>query len=264
MEISNVADLTGGIALCIKQLKTVGFDASAYEIAKWAGVWCLIAVLILIIATFLVRSFRDKELPAAISEAQFALTVMIAACLIALPVVVKITSDDVNVDLASGDITSARRICEERNDAKIDAIASNAKIEAVEQKLATLQAQLSELTTSEMQPSTDPVLSAPVSAQELLGAALAIFYRSPSKDSALNIENLLQDQGAGVAVNNTDLTESAFVETAQPGDVYIVYTSDADDILQTVTNILKANGVPLREVRGPFSLKGPSLQILVF
>lgn len=154
------------------------------------------------------RSIHDKELPAALSEPQFRLTILIGAVLSALPVVAKITSDQFNIELGSGERDYAQRICDER----ADTLANNADVKAIEQRVASLEAQLAKLAPS------DPVESSGTTpkhnTETLLGDSVVVFHRARGADTARQIEAILQLKGAGVALRETDLTQSSLLKTA--------------------------------------------------
>jgi hypothetical protein len=109
------------------------------------------------------------------------------------------------------------------------------------------------------------VLAPEISAvSPLLGTALSVFNRSGSKEVALRIERMLEQDGAGVALRSTDLTESFWSDVGVTGDVYISYVNTASAAVAHVKTMLEAAGIDVKATREVQNLSGNPMQILVF
>ncbi|MEL6100643.1 MAG: hypothetical protein AAFV87_07220 [Pseudomonadota bacterium] len=263
--MESVDDPSGFIAQCVRDLLQVGFDASAFETAKWAGLACLIVLALLITAAFVARFFKTEDMPPPVTENQFKWVLIVGAVLIALPVVAKVTSDQFEVNFASDDRTFAQRICEEQ----LEATAQTAEVDALETRLNALVDQIAALTARGLPENGEgleaPVIVAPRSQNaDLLGQAVSVFYRPAQESRAQEVSALLKANGAGVGLRETDLTNTNFAESALSGEVYLLYDNRAFDAEQAIRETLEEAGIVLRDARNVSTLKGNALQILIF
>ena len=263
--MDSVNDPSGFIAQCVRDLLQVGFDASAFETAKWAGLACLIVLALLITGAFVARFFKADEVPPPVTENQFKWVLIVGAVLIALPVVAKVTSDQFEVNFASDDRTFAQRICEEQ----LEATAQTAEVDALEARLNALDQQMALLTDRGLPENGEgleaPVIVAPrAQNMALLGQAVSVFYRPAQEARAQEVSALLKANGAGVALRPTDLTETSFVQTALSGEIYLIFDDLGSDAARAIRETLEEAGIILRDARNVSALKGNALQILIF
>ncbi|WP_146345257.1 hypothetical protein [Falsiphaeobacter marinintestinus] len=256
MNGSSIGDpTTAFIQECITALSRAGFDAGAFEWAKWAGIGCFIALTLAVLATFVGRLAKDHAFPSPLSDSNFKLLLIAGCLLIALPVVSKIAAAQMEIDLVSRDSEFAQRICEERG----EELERSAETKSLHQEVAVLLKRVSAL---ESQTRVTP--SAPEVDPPLLGQAISVFYRSGRLDQARQLETYLTKNGAGVARRESDLTETNLARSARPGDTFVVFAEGSEEQAELVRQKLENSGQPVRQMIGPTNVRGNAIQILMF
>lgn len=256
-------DPTGFIAHCVSELISVGFDASAISIAKWAGLSLLGAILVAVVITFFVRVRKDTDILPLLSDMQFRLLLLAAVILITLPMLTRLTGDAFQVTWTSADRDFAHRICQD----SLDVTAGAAQAKALTARIEQLEAAVRDLPDADVE---SPIRTGEETAElqtnelPLLGQAISIFFSGGQADRAERIATELQALGAGLALRESDLTESALAEEATAGDIYILYSDGLTGSAAVVQGQLLDIGVSVTDMRGPLNLRGSPLQILLF
>jgi hypothetical protein len=99
---------------------------------------------------------------------------------------------------------------------------------------------------------------------ELLGRAVSVFYRPGQQDRAQQVAAILQNVGAGVALRETDLTETSYSKQALTGEIVLLFDPRGSRAAEAVQSELKEDGISLRASDAVTSLRGNSVQILIF
>lgn len=271
MDIEVAGDVTGQISDCIKTLLQVGFDASAFETAKWAGVACLIALALSAALTFVFRLRRDADVLPPVTESQFRWLLYVGAILIALPVVAKITTDNTQISFASSDRSFAQQTCRDQ----AQAFAQQAEIGGLEAKVTVLQDSVNALRARVdqgpgVEPGTGPDVGDPLAmvetqiVPEILGVPVSIYYRSARADMADEVRTILSDAGAGVAARSSDLSETSRADTALAGEIYVLADPRAGDAPGAISDVLERNGITVQNITNVARLSGTPVQILLY
>ncbi|MEO0939781.1 MAG: hypothetical protein AAFY38_16630 [Pseudomonadota bacterium] len=259
-------DFTGFISECVARLTQAGFDADAFETAKWAGVACLSVIGLSIAAGFAARIWRkDATIEVPITENQFRWLLYIGALLIALPVMTKVTAEIAPLEFESTDRAYAQEICREGlNDTTQAAAlrASEAKLTARLDQMAFELAALRDATPSngELFEQSIETLIDP----EILGTPVSIFYRPARRDAARGIAARLEEVGAGVALRASDLSETSRATTALPGDLVILYDERGAQSERAIIDLLRDAELDVTDSVGVRSLSGTPVQLLMY
>lgn len=262
-------DVTGFVADCIQRLLSAGFDADAFETAKWAGIACLGVLGLSILVGFAARVYRGPaDLQPPVTENQFRWLLYIGALLIALPVVGKVTSEVTPVEFQDTDRVFAQQVCSDQ----LQAFAQTAEIEGLRAELNALAfavAQSPDPSSGGLGdegdfPSEAPMVETRVN-QDILGSAVSIFYRSARAQDAEEIQALLQEAGAGVIRRNTDLSETARGQTARRGDTYVLSDNRAGKAPGAIDEILRdLSDIEVTDIIQVDALTGTPVQILLY
>ncbi len=256
-------DPTGFIAQCVSELITVGFDASAINVAKWAGLGLLAAILLATAITFFTRLRQDREILPFLSDIQFRLLLLAGVILITLPLVTKLSGEALQVTWTSADRDFAHRICQD----SLDVTAGTAKASALAARIDQLETSLDELAGATLRAfsSTGEETGAmTVASPPLLGQAVSVFYNEGRNQTAERIAKALRALGAGVALRQADLAESSFADGAAAGDNHILYGEAGSESARTIQAELPEIGVGVTATHGPLNLRGSPLQIMLF
>lgn len=257
-------DVAGIIADCLKTLQASGFDADAFLTTRWAGLACLFALAVSAILGFAAGFWKDGVTPP-LGDGQFRAVLYVGALLLALPVVTQVTAEGFDLQLGSGDRAFAQDICRDRQ----EAVTQSAEIAALETRLSVQVEELrSEIALARIDPQDFPLelpmIVTPVR-PEILGTPVAVYYRSGRQADAQTIRDILSDAGAGVALRNTDLSETSRAATAAPGDIYILSDARADAAPEVIATLLEDEaGVAVTGRMSVDSLAGTPVQILLY
>ncbi len=257
-------DVTGFVTNCVQNLLNAGFDASAFETAKWAGVACLIAIALSAFAGFTARIWKGaSDIEPAVTENQFRWLLYVGALLIALPVVAKVTTDQTGLEFESTDRTFAQEVCREQ----MQSVAQAAEIGALEAQISELAFEIEQVRTAALNPDTSPIdqpVIATTRLADVVGTPVSIFYRDARESDANAIAAVLRDAGAGVALRDTDLSETSRAKTAISGDTYIISDPRAGDASTAIIDRLREAGVRINGNNTVGNLSGTPVQILLY
>jgi hypothetical protein len=277
-------DPVGTIAECLRKLTAAGFDATAYESSRWIGL-AVLAVFVLLLVAQAIAHLKGRSGP--LIEPKLAiLLLLVGAGLVALPVISRVSGNGHTIEYVSHDAEWAKQICGQT----ADQVAQSAQTEALAAQLEAIRGEIAQLgpalralqpgsgvvkmsdtlsatSDSEMAPFPWPPGGsslALVSSLPLLGEPISVFYRPERATDALAIASQLKQEGAGVAIRETILSESTLSTTAQAGEVFVIHAADKDDTVATVARVLNAQDQIVTDVRGPYTLRGNPVQILLF
>ena len=245
-----------GVVECLSKLSRAGFDASAFDTARWVGVAVLaVAGLVLLAHTAKHLLVSKSEFP--VESRVFFFLGGLGFLLIALPIVTKVVYAENSVDLGSSDRQFAQAFCRDRALAP----AAEAETAAVRQELEALTERYEWLSAAVAEDRNTPP---PTMASErpMLGMAVAIYPRSSRIADAEGIARALRSEGAGVTVTETDLSESAAAPTS--GANVILFSEASRERASRLQAFLESQGVAVAALRGPLALRGESLQLLLY
>lgn len=259
MEFSG--DPTGFIAHCMSTLIKVGFDASAINLAKWVGVALLAAIFAAAVTTFFSRLRHGKDILPVLSDTHFKMILAAGLLLIVFPMIAKITGDAFELSLASEDRAFAQRMCQD----SLDVTAATAQTEALKARLDVLETSLEAVVQAAPTGTgqEDGALMLELGS-DLVGQPISIFYRPSRAADAILIEDRLKSAGAGVALRQDALRNTALKGAASTGGLYIFYASQGADLIAQLETILSEIDLKARETQGPIPLRGSSIQLLLF
>ncbi len=260
-------DPTGFVAECVLRMLAAGFDADAFETAKWAGVACLIALGLSAVSGFAARVWKGSpDIAPPFSDNQFRWLLYVEALLIALPVATKVTTDTTGLEFSSSDRAFAQDVCRDQQ----QNFAQSAVIGALEAKIDKFGSELAEVRraaqpdTPTSDPTQDPQSVITQTIPEILGKAVSILYRSARSEDTQVIADILANAGAGVARRATDLSETAAAQTAQRRDIYLLSDTRAGAAAQTIAQELDAAGYRVTQNVTLGALSGTAIQILLY
>ena len=261
------SDVTGFISDCVQRLLSAGFDAGAFEMAKWAGVACLAALGLSAIAGFGVRVYKGaSDIEPPVSENQFRWLLYVGALLIALPVVTKITTDNTTLDFESSDRSFAQQVCSEQ----LESFSQTAVIEGLDAKIENLSFELAQIRDEAVTvapPTSGPPQPAEVKDgfdSQILGQAVSIFFRGHRQDDAQVIADILRKAGAGVNARESDLSETSRAQTAPRGANFLLSDTRAVNAPSAISDTLAKAGFDIAENVTVGSLSGTAVQILLY
>lgn len=260
---TEAGDVTGFVSDCVRRLLAAGFDAGAFETAKWAGLACLIALALSALAGFGARLYKGaSDIEPPVSENQFKWLLYVGALLIALPVVAKVTTDNTTLEFESSDRTFAQQVCREQ----LESFSQTAEIEGLDAKIENLSFELSQLrsTTQNSSNVTEEPVAVSTTNPQILGQAVSIFFRGTRSADAEKIAGILRQAGAGVNARESDLSETSRAQTAPSGAVYILSDTRVGNAPVAIAGLLTENGITTTDSVTVSALSGTSVQILLY